>query len=237
MISLKIANLRSRLHAKGIRGVQLENTIRSAEQEISSSIMGAVEEAVGEVESYGVDIGADKFLAEIKLDSSTGYIQISTDSGQLDYSMPPVPMLPWLLNNAKMAKDGSRYKVIPVGISDQASSGNKFAAKDISAGLAALSSEPVNATNMAQQMAAAFGVAANVGKSIRQEPVSLQKPEFRVASDKQDAGSQWVLPSKNLDMGGVVMTVNDKIRSRIDAICDEVIDRYETEVADGMGNA
>lgn len=237
MISLKIADLRYRLSAKGVRGVELDDIIRSVEQEIGSSVTGIVEEAVREIEAYGLDIGADKFLSEIKLDASTGYVQISTESGQLDYSMPPLPMLPWLLNNAKIAKDGSRYRIIPVGSSGQVSSRNKPVARDISAGLDALSSEPMNATNMAQQMAVAFGVASSIGSSDRQEPVSLQKPEFRVASDKQDGSKQWILPAKNLDMGSVIMTVNDRIRSSVDKVCDEIIGRYEMEVSNGLGNA
>lgn len=234
MISQKISNLRLRLSARGIRGTQLDKIVDSAAEEINSTIKSLVEDAVHQAESYGTAIGAEEFLSQIKLDASSGYVQIATDSGSLDFSTPQLPMLPWLLKNAKVAKDGSRYKVIPVGSSK---SQPKFTAKDISSGLNALSSEQSSVTNMAEKMAAAFGVAASSGEAQRQEPATMTKPEFRVASDKQDAARQWVIPAKDLDMSGMVMSLNATMRSQIDSVCDEILTRYEMEALDGLGNA
>lgn len=236
MISAKIQNLRSRLSAAGMRGVELDSVIDAATEEISGAVKTIVEDAVHEVETYGTDIGAEEFLAQIKLDAGSGYIEIATDSGQLDFSTPPLPMLPWLLKSAKVAKDGSRYKVIPVG-AESSSSRPKAAAKDIASGLSALSSEQTGASSMAEKMASAFGMAAYPGVSQRQEPKSMAKPEFRVASSKQDATRQWVAPPKDLDMNGVVMSINSKIRLQVDNVCDEVINRYEKEALNGLGNA
>jgi hypothetical protein len=220
----------------GIRGTQLDKIIDAASEDISNAVKTIVEEAVYQAESFGSSMGAEEFLSQIKLDASSGYIEISTDSGRLNFSTPPVPMLPWLLKNAKTAEDGSRYKVIPVG-GGGLSSKPKPVARDITAGLKALSSEESSATNMAEKMAAAFGMAATTGTSQRQEPKSIAKPEFRVASSKQDATRQWVAPSKELDMSGIVMSINASVRSRIDQACDEVIKRYEKEAINGLGDA
>ena len=212
----------------------MDDMVSSAAEEISDAVRSIVEDAVHQAESIGAAMKADEFLAQIRLDSNSGYVEISTDSGQLNFSTPPVPMLPWLLKNAKTAEDGSRYKVIPVG-GGSVSSKPKPMAKDIAAGLNAMSAERSSATGMAEKMAAAFGVAAATGASERQEPRSLAKPEFRFASSKQDATRQWVAPPKDLDMTGAVMSINASIRSSIDQVCDDVVRRYEKEAERWLG--
>ena len=234
MISHKLSILRSRLSAMGIRGSKLEDIMDSAAAEISDAVKSIVEDAVHQAEGIGSAMKAEEFLSQIRLDPSSGYVEISTDSGRLNFSTPPVPMLPWLLKNAKTAEDGSRYKVIPVG-GGSVSSKPKPVAKDIAAGLNALSAERSTATNMAEKMAAAFSVSAATGTSERQEPQSLSKPEFRVASSKQDATRQWVAPPKDLDMTGAVMSINAAIRSSIDQACDEVLKRHEKEAERWLG--
>lgn len=227
MISAKINSLRQSLRYMGLSASEADEVCRSAAEEISEGMRSIVESAVHDVENQGIAIQADEFLAQIRLDAESGYVQVSTDTGALDFSLPPTPMLPWLLKNAKVAKDGSRYKVIPVGAST--GSKPKPAAKDIAAGLAAMSSEGSTVESMAQMMAQSFTGGAVGGVQARQEPRSIAKPEFRVASDKQDATRQWVAPAKDLDMTGAVMQVNDRIRDEVDRLCDQVIARYERE--------
>lgn len=227
MISAKINALRQSLRYLGLSALEADDLCRSAAEEISQGMMSIVESAVVDIENQGAAIQADEFLAQIRLDAESGYVQVSTDTGVLDFSTPPTPMLPWLLKNAKVAKDGSRYKVIPVGSST--GSKPKPAAKDIAAGLSAMTAEGSTAESMAQMMAQSFTGGAVKGPQNRQEPRSAAKPEFRVASDKQDPTRQWVAPAKDLDMTGAVMQVNDRIRDEVDRLCDQVIARYERE--------
>jgi hypothetical protein len=218
----------------GLSFDEISSIMNDASSEIQQATHSIVEKAVYEAEDYGSSIGAEEFLAQIKLDASSGYIEISTDSGQTDFSQPPFPMLPWLLNNAKTSKDGSRYKIVPIGgVSSKPKPTPQ--ARDIASGLNAMASEVAPATAMAETMAAAFGLGASSSATERQRPVSTEKPEFRTASSKQDASRQWVLPAKDLDMTGTIMTLNATIRSEIDKVCDEIINKYESEAKKWRG--
>jgi hypothetical protein len=227
MISHRINGLRQYLQSMGLRPSEADDVCRSAMQEIGDRMRLIVESAVSDAESQGVAMGADEFLSQIKLDADSGYVQISTDSGELDFSLPPTPMLPWLLKNAKIAKDGSRYKIIPIGAAGTQKP--KPAAKDIAAGLNAISSEGSSVENMAQQMAQAFTAGALKQSPTRQEPRAAGEVSFRVASDKQDPTRQWVAPAKDLDLTGMIMDINSKIRQDIDRACDDILLKYQLE--------
>lgn len=234
MISRRLDSLRYYLKSSGVPSEEIDSAIESASEEIRQSMHSIVEKAVYEAEDYGSSIGAEEFLAQIKLDGGSGYVEISTESGQTDFSKPSLPMLPWLLNNAKTAKDGSRYKIVPVGgVSSKPKPTPQ--ARDIASGLNAMASEAAPASAMAEGMAAAFGLGASASITERQRPVSTEKPEFRTASSKQDASRQWVIPAKDLDMTGTIMTLNATIRSEIDKACDEIINKYEAEAKKWRG--
>lgn len=234
MISQRLIDLKYKLQSLGLSASEAASMVDEAAAEIQQATQSIVEKAVYEAEDYSSSIGAEEFLAQIKLDASSGYIEISTESGQTDFSQPPFPMLPWLLNKSKTAKDGSRYKIVPVGgVSSKPKPTPQ--ARDIASGLSAMSTEVAPATSMAEAMASAFGLGASTSITERQQPVSAEKPEFRTASSKQDASRQWVLPAKDLDMTGTLMTLNATIRSEIDKACDEVIRKYEMEAKKWRG--
>jgi hypothetical protein len=218
----------------GLDANQIDSLVNEAAEEIRSATLSIVEKAVYEAEDYGSSIGAEEFLSQIKLDPSSGYVEISTDSGKTDFSTPPFPMLPWLLSKSKTAKDGSRYRIIPVG---GASSTAKPTppAKDIASGLQAMSTENSSVSSMAESMAEAFGLGASSSITDRQRPVSSEKPEFRIASSKQDSTRQWVAPARSLDMTGTLMTLNATIRSEIDTECEKILNKYEAEAKKWRG--
>lgn len=234
MIQQRLTSLRNFLESIGLRQDEVSERVRSAADEIRAAMNSIVENAVYEAENYGSSIGADEFLAQIRLNADSGYIEISTDSGATDFSKPQYPMLPWLLNNAKTAKDGSRYKIIPVG---GTSSNPKPTpqARNIAEGLSAMSSGEAPASAMAETMAAAFTQGSSSGMAQRQKPASTAKPEFRVASSKQDPSRQWVIPAKDLDMTGTLMTLNATIRSEIDKACSDIVNKYEVEAKKWRG--
>jgi hypothetical protein len=234
MISQKIVSLRYRLKSIGLDANEIDSIVEEASEEIRSATLAIVEKAVYEAEDYGSSIGAEEFLSQIRLDASSGYIEISTDSGKTDFSTPPFPMLPWLLNKAKVAKDGSRYRVVPVG-GDSSNPKPVLPAKDIASGLQAMSTENFSISNMAERMTEAFGLGASSSITDRQRPVSSEKPEFRVASSKQDAARQWVAPARSLDMTGTLMTLNATIRSEIDSECEKILNKYEAEAKKWRG--
>lgn len=236
MIYQRVANFKSYLASIGLRPREIDELAKSAEEEIRVEVENIVANAVNEAADMGAAINAKEFLSQIRLDTSSGYIQISTDSGKLDFSEPPFPMLPWLLRNAKTAKDGSQYKVIPVG-ADSLSKPDKFSIRDVSSGLGALSSSRAGVEGMAEEMARAFNNAAINIKKESPEPKSKDQIDFRVASSKQDPTQKWVKPGKDLDMTGVIMSINSSIIHQVDEVCSRILKKYEMEAQDGVGNA
>lgn len=236
MISHKLSNMRYHLNAMGLSYRDADRYVdlatKDINQKVSDLVSGAVEEAV----SFGQIKNADEFMAQIKLDSNNGYIQISTDSGSLDFSTPATPMLPWLLKGAKTAKDGSQYKVIPVGANSNPRSPKPV--KNIAQGLDAMRmADYSKSTDMATQMVAAFGGGSSQTMIKPQETKSNGEIHFRVASSKQDASSKWVLPAKDGNLSSDIAEINSRLRGQIDIICDEVIEYYSQEAQDYVRNA
>lgn len=218
----------------GLDSQTIDSMVKDATEELHGIVNDIVESAVREAEDYGSSIGAEEFLAQIKLNVNSGYLEISTDSGMTDFSQPAYPMLPWLLKNAKVSKDGTRYAVIPVGGSSS-SSKPRPQARDISAGLNAMSQGSSSSSAMAEEMANAFRLGSSSSITERQRSASTEKPEFRTASSKQDPTKQWVLPPKSLDMTGTLMTINATIRSEIDKACNDLTAKYEKEARRWLG--
>lgn len=235
MISQKLSAMQSRLQALGMDNNDIDRYLAITERDIREGIADVLSSAVHEAADFGRSKGADEFLQEIKLDEDSGYIQISTDSGRMDFSKQPFPMLPWLLKNAKTAKDGSRYKVIPVGAKSTQTAKPQ---KSIEEGIAALRGSKRGVSDMASDMAAAFGLGANNKITPPKGPEAgnaMGSPSFRVASSKQDPNSTWVQPEKDLDMSSTIMEINLRIRQQIDHICDDVIDLYMREAEEWHG--
>lgn len=221
MIAQKIMQMSSYLSSLGLSPSEVEEYTDSASEEIHDNLVQLVENAVRESQMAADQMSADEFLKEIELDASSGYLQIGTSSGKLDFSEPPFPMLPWLLKNPKVAKDGSVYKVIPVG----ASSGDQRSTtvKDIDSAVKRLTGSS-KASDMASSMAAAFGMGGSVTKYKDSEAKPAQA--FRIASSKQDSNTDWVKPATNKDMTATIMEINAKLRSDIDSVTDQVIHKY-----------
>jgi len=221
MIAQRIMQMSSYLSSLGLSPSEVQEYTDNASQEIHENLVDLVSNAVKESEMSADEMSADDFLKEIELDSSSGYVQIGTSSGKLDFSEPPYPMLPWLLKNPKVAKDGTLYKVIPIG----ASSGDQRSAtvKDIDAAIKRLTGSS-KASDMASSMASAFGMGGAVTK-YKESEIKPAKA-FRVASSKQDSSTDWVKPATNKDMTATVMSINARLRSDIDNLVDQVVNKY-----------
>jgi hypothetical protein len=228
MLSGKIQNLKQSMISMGVSYSVAQVMCNEAELEIVQEMKNIVEVAVYDVVNIGSGMDADEFLAQISLNHENGYVQIGTDSGTLDFSRPKTPMLPWLLKNAKVAKDGSRYKVIPVGSSKDDKP--KKQAKDISSGISSMmQARPSKLENMAQQISQQFNVSASRPTNRTEVKTMNTSNEFRVASDKQDPDTNWVLPEKKLDLSGAVMEINNRIRDDINRIADGIVNQYLME--------
>lgn len=204
-IFFELDRLRSYLTSKGVDETTINQIVSKASAEIFVLANAKSEEAIEEAVSIGAQKESADFINEVHLDTIT--FEVKTTSGQLDFSEPPRPMLPFLLKNAKPIKDGSGvYKVIPVG-----KPGNKPSfAKNIADAQRRISAERIE-TAKAQARAI-----APVGSQI-----------FRMATSKQNPMEKWVQPAKEKDFTSDIVTINQNLRQSLDDSIRSIIEKYE----------
>lgn len=205
-VFFEIDRLRSVLESKGLDGSAIDGIVAKARQEIQQAVESEGNSALERAVAAGVQKNAPDFINELRLDTLN--FEVTTDSGSMDFSTMPYQMLPGLLKNAKPIKDGSGvYKIIPVG-----KPGNK----------------PPISTNIydAQKRIAAQRVedAQRQYKSVT--PSGSKGVEFRTATSKQDANTQWVRKSQEKDFTGEVADINNDLRSSLDDRIRVIIENY-----------
>ncbi len=219
MISDRLRELRLFLSTANVPQEEAEILMREAQAEIDSAVRSIVADAVEEAKGVAEGMEAWEFLDQITLNANSGDLQIGTESGNLDFSTPPTPMLPWLLKNAKTSKTGHQYARIPIG----KSKGESVPVKDVSAGADAIrkKSSMVDST---LEIAQAFGVSASKMQRKIKDPSPAVA--FVTAGSWQDADTMWKKPGKDKDMRSDIDGLNERIRQQIQSVCDEVISRY-----------
>lgn len=175
-----------------MNGYTLEETnylINKIEEEVRISSYDLLNEALQKVKTQGAS--SDTFVEEVTAVRNGDSYRITTDSGRTDFSIPSFPMLPNLLKNAKVAKDGSRYKVIPIAEKSSVKSDSIF-------------DRPKQS------------VSGNVN--------------YKTASSKQDANTQWVHPGKDLDMEYLLENTNVELDRDIMQSISDIISKYERSI-------
>jgi len=232
--TLELERLKHSLRAKGIADSMIEIIVKRAVDEIDGIIVDAVAAAVSDAVSAGIRADAKDFIAELRPTRMGNSFVIATDSGRTDFSNPPFPLLPWLLKNPKIAKDGSLYKVIPVGkpskqkltditqiqtsIDDtrkQARQRGTMSGNDVFMG----------ATTFSGDFAAqkAYTREFKTNQAIEK---STGKQSFRTASSKQNPSSQWVLPAQDKDMTKALTDINNTLKDTIEGAIASVVRFY-----------
>ena len=189
-----------------------ENIISVIVDEVKKEIVQQVDTIVDthmdEAKSEGIAKGVDDFVQQLRATRFGSDYKIVTDSGQTDFTVPPFPMLPKLLKNAKVAKDGSLYKVIPV---KQKKRKKSVSTVDIM--------RQINETRRADKQAK------------EAEKNSAGEVNFRTASSKQDMNKQWVHPGKEGDMTQKLRDINARMGLAIDRIIEETIEKHRGDWA------
>lgn len=239
----EIERLRQRLRFKNLGDKLIDEICNEVSIEISSRTSDILADAMNEAVNAGGDAMSIDFIDEIKAVRSGSSFDIITESGKTDFSEPPFPMLPTLLQNAKVAKDGSLYKVIPikqksmfkdtndVGATTEAAFANIEAARR-RAKQSQEDSRNVGSAPDSMKGMDTFSALQTISKS-RRKNVKMKKGnlepavDFRTASSKQDASTQWVNPGRNIDMGGTLNDINDRLHDSIDRTIEDVIRMYE----------
>lgn len=228
------------LRSKGYSEDEIEQIVSQASKDINDAITDAVANAVEEAAQAGLEKNAEEFVQQLKIvQADRGNFYLSTDSGMMDFSEPPFPMMSALLKNPKVAKDGSLYKVVPVE--------GKSLNRDISASLMDVQK---NISRMREQAKAAWSEAdnknisrgamqfsgdfaaqkANLRDSFIKKRNSVKKagkPNFRTVTSKQDPTKQWVQPAKDKDMTDTIDNINSKLKIDINNAIIDVINEYQ----------
>jgi ribosomal protein L12E/L44/L45/RPP1/RPP2 len=204
-VFFELDRLRSHLITKGVDEITVEQIVSRASAEINSLAMARGQEAIDEAVQIGAQQESADFINQLRLDTLN--FEVTTESGQLRFTEPPKPMLPFLLKNAKPMKDGSGvYKVIPVG-----KPGNKPSfAKNIIDEQRRISAERIEA---AKTRAKAI---APAGSQI-----------FRTATSKQDPTTKWVQSAKEKNFTDDVASINQNLKNSLDDSIKDIISKYE----------
>jgi hypothetical protein len=200
----ELERLRSSLQNRGIDERIVSAIVKKAEVEIDAAIESRMQSAMDEAVSVGADKNSTDFINEIAIDYSNYYIR--TTSGNTDFSEPPFPMLPKLLQGAKPMKDGSGvYKVIPMG----SSSNNSVKLNNIF--------DTQKAINVERLLEA----------KRKNKSVSKGSTKFRTATSKQSADTNWVIPAKEKDFSEDLTDINNRLENDLKNIILSVIKEYE----------
>jgi len=146
----------------------------------------------------------DDFVQQLRATRFGSDYKIVTNSGQTDFTVPPFPMLPKLLKNAKVAKDGSLYKVIPVKQNPK-------------------KKRAITTVDIMRQINESRRASKEAKKA---EKDSSGEVNFRTASSKQDANTKWVHPGKEGDMTQKLRDINARMGLAIDRIIQDTIDKH-----------
>jgi len=234
----ELERLRASLRARGYGQQDIDYICRSASSEMGQAISDALAAAVEEAAVAGQEVRSEDFVSELRAVALNNDYYISTDSGNLDFSEPPFPMMANLLKNPKVAKDGSLYKVIPVGSKNEGAK-NFSSLADLQAGIARARDAAADASTTGREIStgpatfsgsfAAQKVSAR-NNTVRKNIASKTNQggiKFRTVSSKQDPMKNWVQPAKNKDMTSTVTDINMRLRQTIDDIIVSVVQKYE----------
>jgi len=202
----ELDRLRSALISRGLGDGVVETIVAKANKEIESAMADKMREAMDRAIELGIDKKSTDFINDLR--PAPGAYEIDTFSGLTDFSIPPFPMLPRLLQNAKPMKDGSGvYKVIPVGKQTprETISNNIFD-----------SQKAIN-TKRLEDAKAQYNKMAPAASAT----------QFRTATSKQSQTESWVRPEKSIDFTDDLRDINVGLQEDLEQIIMNVVREYE----------
>lgn len=223
----------------------VNDMIQLASQELNEAIVVLVENALAASIDYAADLGAHEFLDDVEIRSNGYSYEIATISGKTDYSTPGRQRKQELLKDAKVSKDGNRYKVIPMEDKSKKQkmlssfSVDKTRQRMIDSTRAALrEKQGLGSTQSSKDMIEAFRKSFNAQRGTSKNYYASQRAQlkskatdevrFRTVSEKQPDDA-WALPDINKDMTIFLYDLNDKLEKDFDAVVKNIIDGYIDE--------
>ncbi len=225
----QLDQLKRTLLIKGLSEEEASRLVDIASDEISQALIDLAFDVMGSVQESGIASKSADFVADLMLDISPIDISIRTQSGRSDFSTPPFPMMERLLKNAKTAKDGSRYKVIPLKEKSVSPDGLLEAHQALNvvnnAKREALKDQALRGHSLPTVSSGTTAAAAAFFNHKHSQTAAVTK--FKTVSSKQNPATQWVRPGKDLDFSKEIHDANSDIQHAARDIIDDIISRYE----------
>jgi hypothetical protein len=206
-ITFELERLRVTLRNKGLNVRTIETIVDKAGREISEAFKEQGESAMQLAIEAGVAQRSPEFINELILDPNN--MELRTESGNMEFTEPPYPMLSRLLQNAKPIKDGSGvYKIIPVGTPG--------------------TNRPKVSTNIYDAFKKINAERAETAKKQYSAitPSGSRGTQFRTATSKQDANTKWVIPAKTKDFSEDVKSINKELEDTMDEKVRDILQSY-----------
>lgn len=243
----ELDRLRSTLTNKGIQEDQVNFLCDNASKDINIGITQAVADALEAATEAGLAVGAYDFVDQLRAGQTGDGFQVMTESGNTDFSYPPLQMMASLLKNPKVAKDGTLYKVIPMGGNAPSTQQVFRNQSDAQANIASSKRQAMESwkdqkaapgtsdpTSMPLQFS---GIAMAQKAQERNQMIKQQRREkvsrgtsFRTVTSKQNPQTQWVLPAKDMNMTDKLEAINSQLTAAIDDLVFNIVRYYEESV-------
>jgi hypothetical protein len=235
---LEINRLRTILSNRQLPNDMIEDICRDTTINISTSIETILNNAIDECILYAQSIGANDFVNTMHVSYDGNSYSIGTTTGKTDFSKERVEMLPHLLKNAKVAQDGSKYRIIPIKDKE-----NQVPTSIFDSMIDRQMQTQQQRSDLMQQRRDRWN---NINSGARQtvsiinqdldmtsrllnqnQKTNTTTNNFKTASSKQDPHEKWVIGKQDRDMTSFLMDVNNRINNDISSIISNII--YEVE--------
>lgn len=227
----EISRFRSTLRLRDMPADLIDGVCDEIRDKIRVESYDVLESAIQEAHEAGEDYRLEDFVYQLRAVRIGDYYKITTDSGKTNFSTPPFPMLPRLLKNAKIAKDGSRYKVIPIANKGAPGLTTEKAMGDLNRARHEMKTirghKKRDPSDRGETFIDLYGKQRSRHKDDIQKSHVNAGVNFRTVSSKQDPNKQWVHPGKSGDMTDTLKRINDGLQQQIQDIIHEVITTYE----------
>lgn len=211
--NLEIFRFKTRLRELDLDDLVIDQCVQEFNKRFAQVMEQVLGEGLEEAKSIGVAKQSGEFLAELRADARTG--QILTDSGRTDFTVQPFSMRPGLLKNAKVSKDGTAYKVVPVGAEGGKPNPFALSSADAARALSKEQQAELQSRLSAKKLAKPAGA-----------------PQFKTVTDKQDPAS-WLHPGFERDFTSDMLRINQDMEYKLYQQAKDIMEEIESRAYKG----
>ena len=236
----ELEKLRHVLQGKGLPPVAVDNLTQQAEREINNKVADILDETHNHAVDVVSQIGDYELGARIVIKLVGSQYVVTTSDETTDFSLPALPMLPRLLKNAKMAKDGSLYKVIPIGKKSSSTTNldqvhhqrnlniqTARAERDVARQRQTPDDDTLRTMSLSG-VQHSYNPVAKQRQARQVNDAAVSGPiEFRTASSKQNPQEKWVLPPKKLNIQMALHDLTNNLENTILQSVSNILQHYE----------